>query len=133
MAALTINDLPYFDDKPEGFYRKYDNYDALNIDHVADIPIDYEGVMGVPLTIFDKDDMLAHMEIIGSFNDCKVNGTVKYARIFIRWVFKEQIRALKTKSVLRVRGAYHAMALWCETMGIKLEIESKQKNAAREG
>lgn len=35
-------------------YRKYDNYDAINVDKVSDIPIDYYGVMGVPITMLDK-------------------------------------------------------------------------------
>ena len=35
-------------------YPKYDNYDAINVDKVADIPCDYPGIMGVPLTFMDK-------------------------------------------------------------------------------
>lgn len=35
-------------------YPKYDNYDAINVDKTADIPMDYDGVMGVPITFFDK-------------------------------------------------------------------------------
>ena len=35
-------------------YPKYDNYDAVNVDRVADIPVDYDGVMGVPITFLDK-------------------------------------------------------------------------------
>ena len=35
-------------------YPKYDNYDAINVDKVADIPVDYDGVMGVPITFLDK-------------------------------------------------------------------------------
>ncbi len=35
-------------------YPKYDNYDAINVDKVADIPFDYNGVMGVPITFIDK-------------------------------------------------------------------------------
>lgn len=31
-------------------YPKYDNYDAINVDKVKDIPYDYDGVMGVPIT-----------------------------------------------------------------------------------
>lgn len=31
-------------------YPKYDNYDAINVDKVRDIPCDYYGVMGVPIT-----------------------------------------------------------------------------------
>ena len=38
---------------PEMFPR-YDNYDAINVDKVCDIPIDYDGVMGVPITFLDK-------------------------------------------------------------------------------
>lgn len=35
-------------------YPHYDNYDAINVDKVADIPCDYSGVMGVPITFLDK-------------------------------------------------------------------------------
>lgn len=35
-------------------YPKYDNYDAINIDKTSDIPVDYDGVMGVPITFLDK-------------------------------------------------------------------------------
>lgn len=35
-------------------YPKYDNYDAINVDKVNDIPKDYDGVMGVPITFFVK-------------------------------------------------------------------------------
>ena len=35
-------------------YQKFDNYDAINVDKVNDIPKDYYGVMGVPITFFGK-------------------------------------------------------------------------------
>ncbi len=35
-------------------YPKYQNYDAINVDRVVDIPCDYDGVMGVPITFMDK-------------------------------------------------------------------------------
>lgn len=35
-------------------YPKYDNYDAINVNTYSDIPCDYEGVMGVPITFLDK-------------------------------------------------------------------------------
>ena len=35
-------------------YPKYDNYDAINVDKVSDIPLDYDGVMGVPITFLDS-------------------------------------------------------------------------------
>lgn len=53
--------------KPEE-YPKYDNYDAINIDKVANIPIDYEGVMGVPITFLDKYNP-KQFEILGLLAD----------------------------------------------------------------
>lgn len=41
--------------KPEN-YPKYVNYDAINVDRVANIPDDYNGNMGVPITFIDKYD-----------------------------------------------------------------------------
>lgn len=35
-------------------YPKYDNYDAINVDVTTSIPVDYDGIMGVPLTFIDK-------------------------------------------------------------------------------
>jgi hypothetical protein len=35
-------------------YPKYDNYDAINVDKTKDIPMDYAGAMGVPITFLDK-------------------------------------------------------------------------------
>lgn len=35
-------------------YPHFDNYDAINVNKTADIPCDYAGVMGVPITFLDK-------------------------------------------------------------------------------
>lgn len=35
-------------------YPHYDNYDAIEVSKTADIPCDYDGVMGVPITFMDK-------------------------------------------------------------------------------
>ena len=35
-------------------YPKYDNYDAINVDKTGEIPADYDGVMGVPITFLDR-------------------------------------------------------------------------------
>ena len=48
---------------PEG-YPKYDNYDAINVDKTKDIPMDYSGAMGVPITFLDKYNP-DQFEIIG--------------------------------------------------------------------
>ena len=49
-------------------YPRYDNYDAINVDKVAEIPYDYEGPMGVPITFLDKYNP-DQFEIIGLAND----------------------------------------------------------------
>jgi hypothetical protein len=38
----------------EAEYPKYDNYDAINVDKTKEIPMDYEGAIGVPITFIDK-------------------------------------------------------------------------------
>lgn len=39
----------------ENFYKKYDNYyTAINVDRVIDIPKDYDGIIGVPISILNK-------------------------------------------------------------------------------
>ncbi len=55
-----------YKDAPER-YPKYDNYDAIEVGKVADIPEDYEGEMGVPITFLDKYNP-NQFEIVGSFN-----------------------------------------------------------------
>ena len=53
-----------FDSK---LYKKYDSFDAIHIPSVKDIPVDYDGIMGVPITIIDKYNS-AQFEIIGEAN-----------------------------------------------------------------
>ena len=45
-------------------HLKYDNYEGINVDKVSDIPMDYDGVMGVPITFLDKYNP-AQFEILG--------------------------------------------------------------------
>lgn len=45
-------------------YPTYDNYDAIEVSKVVDIPVDYRGVMGVPLTFLDKHNP-DQFEIVG--------------------------------------------------------------------
>jgi hypothetical protein len=45
-------------------YPKYDNYDAINVDVTKEIPMDYDGAMGVPITFMDKYNP-NQFEIIG--------------------------------------------------------------------
>ena len=45
-------------------YPAYDNYDAINVDRVAEIPMDWDGAMGVPVTFLDKHNP-EQFEVLG--------------------------------------------------------------------
>ena len=49
-------------------YPKYDNLDAINVDKTSEIPMDYEGIMGVPITFLDKYNP-EQFEILGQGRD----------------------------------------------------------------
>ncbi len=48
-------------------YPKYDNFDAINVSRVVEIPMDYDGIMGVPLTYL-KYHNDSQFEIVGEAN-----------------------------------------------------------------
>jgi hypothetical protein len=69
-------------------YPKYDNYDAINVDKTKDIPKDYTGAIGVPITFLDKYNP-EQFEIIkfrkgNDEKDLCINGKCPYFRIIIR-------------------------------------------------
>ena len=49
-------------------YPHYDNYDAINVDKTSDIPCNYAGIMGVPITFLDKYNP-EQFEILGQASD----------------------------------------------------------------
>lgn len=57
-------DLPLYRNYNEEDYPRYDNYDAIEVSKTADIPCDYDGVMGVPITFIDRYNP-DQFEIIG--------------------------------------------------------------------
>jgi hypothetical protein len=57
-------------------YPKYDNYDAINVDKTKEIPMDYKGAMGVPITFLDKYNP-EQFEILNS-NHLRNNENVPY-------------------------------------------------------
>lgn len=80
----------YYDDPSK--YPHYDNYDAINVDRTVDIPEDYDGVMGVPISFLDKY-CPEQFEILGIANSARwieyecytlINGRRIYNRILIR-------------------------------------------------
>lgn len=76
-------------------YPKYDNYEAINVNKVVDIPIDYTGVMGVPISFMEKH-CPEQFKIIGlcashgkvprhiENESCYLNGKWVYSRILIQ-------------------------------------------------
>jgi hypothetical protein len=69
-------------------YPKYDNYDAIEVSKVSDIPVDYDGVMGVPITFIDKYNP-EQFEIVkfrkgDDDKDLVINGKSPFFRILIR-------------------------------------------------
>lgn len=57
-------DLVLYKNFNEMEYIKYDNYDAIEVSKIANIPIDYRGVMAVPISFFNKYNP-DQFEIIG--------------------------------------------------------------------
>lgn len=88
-----------YEDDPAA-YPKYDNYDAIEVSKVKDIPKDYDGAMGVPITFLGKHNP-DQFEIMGcsdnglvpefikkahfkKHNEPFVNGSKRYKRLFIK-------------------------------------------------
>ena len=86
----------------EDEYPKYDNYDAIEVSKVSDIPMNYRGVMGVPITFLYKycpsqfniigmcssagyNKEIVGLPFMGSKDArCLINNKNVYARIFIQ-------------------------------------------------
>lgn len=74
-------------------YPKYDNYDAIEVSKTADIPCDYYGVIGVPITFMTKHNP-EQFSIVGVLNSGSaneydfakaiLNGKQLYARVLIQ-------------------------------------------------
>lgn len=72
----------------EESYPFYDNYRGINVNKTQDIPMDYMGAMGVPITFLNKYDP-EQFEIIkfrkgDDDKDLKINGKAPYFRILIK-------------------------------------------------
>jgi len=63
-------------------YPMYDNYDAINVDKVKDIPVDYEGAMGVPITFLDKYNP-EQFEILGNLGSYAPDGYSFSSAVFV--------------------------------------------------
>ena len=71
-------------------YPHYDNYDAINVDKVTDIPVDYDGIMGVPITFLDKYNP-EQFEIVGGsmYDDTPCRITKNYTELGYKFLKRE--------------------------------------------
>ena len=85
--------LPLYKKYTREEFPRYDNYDAIEVSKTTDIPYDYDGVMGVPITFMDKYNP-EQFEIVGVANHGKdsvydlfapkIHGKQIFKRILIR-------------------------------------------------
>lgn len=93
--AKRHEDLILFKKYNKKEYPKYENLDAIEVSKVAEIPKDYKGIMGVPITFLDKYNP-EQFEIVGSNRGIDqdpngvygrgsfINGKETFKRLFIR-------------------------------------------------
>lgn len=78
-------------------YPKYDNYDAINVKTIRDIPYDYYGIMGVPITIINRYNC-EQFEIVGEANHGSDNEfdlfkpTIDGKEIFKRILIRRKVK-----------------------------------------
>lgn len=85
-------------------YPKYDNYNAINVDKICDIPKDYDGVIGVPVSFMCKYNP-KQFSIVGKTNGKEnVNGISKYKRILIKKRQKSmniKLKEIKVRDIVK--------------------------------
>ncbi len=93
--AKRHESIPLYKKYSPAEYPTYDNYDAIEVSKVAEIPVDYDGVMGVPVTFLDKYNP-DQFELVGSNRDVDqdpsrvygrgsmLNGKETFKRLFIK-------------------------------------------------
>ena len=103
-------------------YPKYDDYDAINVTRVDNIPIDYPGIMGVPITIINKYNS-DQFELIGEANHGSdnefdlfkptINGKQLFKRILIR----------HKQPMAQINKRFKILDLFCGAGGFSYGIE----------
>lgn len=89
-------------------YPTYDNYDAIEVSKTKDIPMDYEGVMGVPITFLDKYNP-DQFEIVG----LTTSGSDRTTKIYAAHIqvgadgSRSLVTTLNGRAALKVDSAPH--------------------------
>ncbi len=77
-------------------YPKYDNYNAINVNKTTEIPVDYSGVMGVPITFLDKYNP-DQFRILGCSSAIEIFGIESYP-------FSEEFMNIYKSGRVRTKG-----------------------------
>ncbi len=103
-------------------FPRYDNYNAINVNVTKDIPVDYNGIMGVPITFIDKYNP-DQFEIVGITDRSNSSGlqTKKYT---IK--DSERFGDLNARSVLKVSEGDGYKAVY-----VRLLIKKKNQASTR--
>ena len=92
---ITNNSIVLTEKYSPDNYQKYDNYNAIEVSKIENIPLDYDGIIWVPITFLWKYNP-EQFEIVGSnrwveqdenwiyWRGSYLNGKETYKRIFIR-------------------------------------------------
>lgn len=88
-------------------YRKYDNYDAIEVGRTVEIPKDYDGAMGVPISFIDKynPDQLEIIDLVAGKTGSDVLRTKVYENTTLNGacVLKENGRLVKKYARILIR------------------------------
>lgn len=89
----------------ENEYPTYDNYDAIEVNKVANIPVDYKGLMAVPITFIDKYNP-EQFQILGIMDRENSSGlrTKKYIKSEIT-----NANDLNARGVIKINGDYKSI------------------------
>lgn len=103
-------------------YPKYDTYDAINVARVSDIPMDYPGVMGVPLTYlkYHNEDQF---EIVGEANHGSDNEYDLFKPIIRRKELFKRILIRNRKPVMKKIQQFRILDLFSGAGGMSYGME----------
>lgn len=100
-------------------YPKYDNFDAINVSRVADIPVDYDGIMGVPIT-FIKYYNDEQFEIVGEANHGSDNEFDLFKPVINK---KEIFKRILIKHKKNDKVKYRVLDLFCGAGGFSYGLD----------
>lgn len=83
-------ELALYKEYEEDKYPKYDNFDAINVKRVAEIPKDYDGLMGVPISFIGKY-CPTQFEILALLTDSYGEGLVQGTPVYVDEKHKRSI------------------------------------------